>query len=176
MIESRSSILSSTLHSVKEGIRQFIVCHATNLGTLPGMLPSIKEKRCLLRRRMLPVIVTEFGYRQPFGPIILLLIDEDAKILLNILIHSLRLSISSRMKGGRSILSDAEEVKQIPNVFVDEMRVTVVYDFPRKPMIAEDPVSKDFCKPFCSKLNMGGLELDILGKSVNDDKNGVIAI
>jgi hypothetical protein len=150
MVESRSSILSSTLHSIKEGIRQFIVCRATNLSTLPGMLPSVKEKWCLLRRRMLPVVVTEFSYRQPFSPIILLLIDEDAKILLDILIHSLRLSISSRMKGGRSILSDTEEVKQTLNVFVDETRVTVMYDFPGKSMIMEDSVPKGFCEPFCS--------------------------
>jgi len=94
--------------------------------------------------------VTELGYRQPFGPIILLLIDEDAKILLDILIHSLRLPISSWMKGGRSILSDAEEVKQTPNVFVDETRVTVVYDFSGKSMITEDSVPKGFCEPFCS--------------------------
>jgi len=62
MIESRPSILSSTLHSVKEGIRRFVVCRAANLGTFPGMLSSIKEERCLLRRRMLLVIVTELGY------------------------------------------------------------------------------------------------------------------
>jgi hypothetical protein len=114
------------------------------------MLPSVKEKRCLLRRRMFLVIVTELGYRQPFSPIILSLIDEDAKVLLDILIHLLCLSVSSWMKGGRSILLDAEEGKQTLNVLVDELRVTIVYDFSRKSMIAEDSVSKDFRKPFCS--------------------------
>jgi len=51
-----------------------------------------------------------------------------------------------------------------------------MYDFLRKSMITEDSVSKDLCKPFCSKFDMGGFKLDILGKSVNDDKNCVIAI
>ena len=46
-----------------------------------------------------PVIVTELGYRQPFIPIVLLLIDEDAEVLFNILIHSFRLPVSSWMKG-----------------------------------------------------------------------------
>jgi hypothetical protein len=50
-----------------------------------------------------------------------------------------------------------------------------MYDFSRKPMIVEDSVSKDLCKPFCSKFNMGGFKLDKLGKSVNNNKNGVIA-
>jgi len=114
------------------------------------MLSSIKEEQCLLRRRMLPVIVTELGYRQPFGPIILSLIDEDAKVLLDILIHSLCLSVSGRMKGGRSILFDAEESKQTLNVFVDEPRVMIMYDFLGKSMITEDSILKGFCKPFCS--------------------------
>jgi len=43
-------------------------------------------------------------------------------------------------------------------------------------MIAEDPVSKGPCKPFCGKLNVGGFEFDIFGKSINDDENCVIAV
>ena len=176
MIKSRSSIFSSTLHLVKEGICRFVVCCATNLGTPPGMLSSIEEEWCLLCHRMFPVIVTELGYRQPFGPIILSLIDEDAKVLLDILVHSLCLSISSRMKGGRSILLDAKESKQTLNIFVDEPRVTIVYDFSGEPMITEDSVSEGFCKPFCSQFNMGGFELDILGKLIDDNKDSIVAI
>jgi hypothetical protein len=111
MIESGLSILPSMLHSFKESIRRFVVCRAMNLGTFPWMLSSVKEERCLLRCGMFPVIVTELGYRQPFIPIVLLLIDEDAKVLFYILIHSFRLPISSWMKGGQSILLDAKEVK-----------------------------------------------------------------
>jgi hypothetical protein len=100
MIESRSSILLSTLHSFKEGIRRLVVCCVTNFGTFPWMLSSVKEERCLLHCGMFPVIVTELGYRQPFGSIVLLLIDEDVKVLFNILIHSFCLPVSGWMKGG----------------------------------------------------------------------------
>ena len=51
-----------------------------------------------------------------------------------------------------------------------------MYDLLRKSMIAEDSVSKGLCKSFGGKLDMGGFKLDILGKSVNNDKNCVIAI
>ena len=80
------------------------------------------------------------------------------------------------MKGGQSILFDAEEVKQTLDVFIDKPRVAIMYDLSRKSMIAEDSVSKGLCKPFCSKLNMGGFELDIFGKPINDDKNCIIAV
>jgi hypothetical protein len=80
------------------------------------------------------------------------------------------------MKGGRSILFDAKEIKQTLDVLIDKLRVTIVYDLSRKPMIAEDSVSKGLCKPFCSKLNVGGFKFDIFGKLINDDKNCVIAV
>jgi len=75
------------------------------------MLSSVKEKRCLLCCGMFSVVMTELSYRQPFSPIVLLLIDKDVEVFLNILIHSFRLSVSGRVKGGRSILLDAKEVK-----------------------------------------------------------------
>jgi len=80
------------------------------------------------------------------------------------------------MKGGQSILFDAEEIKQVPDVLVDESRVTIMYDLSGKSMIMEDSVSKGLCKSFCGEFDMGGLKLDILGKSINHDKNGVISI
>jgi hypothetical protein len=120
--------------------------------------------------------MTELGYRQPFSPIVLLLIDKDAEVLFNILIHSFRLPVSGQVKGGRSILLDAEEVKQTLDVFVDELRIMIMYDLSQKSTIVEDSVSKGLCKPFCGKFNMGCFELDILGKSINDDKNCIIAI
>jgi len=51
-----------------------------------------------------------------------------------------------------------------------------MYDFSRKSMIAEDSVSKDLCKSFGSKFDMGSFKFDKLGKSVNNNKNGVIAV
>jgi len=60
---------------------------------------------------MFSVVMTELSYQQPFSPIVLLLIDEDAEVFLNILIDSFRLSVSGQVKGGRSILLDAKKVK-----------------------------------------------------------------
>jgi hypothetical protein len=80
------------------------------------------------------------------------------------------------MKGSRSILFDAKEIKQIPDVFVDESRVSIVYNLSRKSMIAKDSVSKGLCKSFCSELDMGGFKLDIFGEAIDNDKNGVVPI
>jgi len=71
-----------------------------NFCTFPWVLSGIKEEWCLLCCGMFSVIMTELGYRQPFSPIVLLLIDEDAEVLFNILIHSFRLPIGGQVKGG----------------------------------------------------------------------------
>jgi len=80
------------------------------------------------------------------------------------------------MEGGRSILFDAEEVKQVPDVLVDKSRVLIVYHLSGKSMITEDSVLKGLCKSFCGEFDMGGFKLDIFGEAINDNKNGVIPI
>ena len=51
-----------------------------------------------------------------------------------------------------------------------------MYNLSQKSTIVEDSVSKGLCKPCCGKFNVGCFELDILGKSINDNKDSVIAI
>jgi len=80
------------------------------------------------------------------------------------------------MKGSRSVLFDAEEIKQTPDVSVDESRISIVYNLSGKSMIAKNSVPKGLCKPFCGELDMSGFKLDIFGEAIDNDKNGVVPI
>ncbi len=63
------------------------------------------------------VVVCECGKREPFGPVGLKVVDEDAKVFLDFLIDPFRLSICLRMKGSRSVAFDLEEVVKVFHEF-----------------------------------------------------------
>jgi hypothetical protein len=147
-----------------------------DFGTFPQMLSSVKEKWCLFHCGMFSIIVAELCNRKPFIPIVLTLIDEDTKILFDVLVHLFHLSIGDQMEGSGSVLFDTQKIEQGLDVFVDESCVMIMYDLLRKSMIMEDLILKGLGKSFCSKFYMRGFEFDIFGKSINDDKNSIIPI
>ena len=52
------------------------------------------------------IIMAELGQWKPFGPIVLFVIDVEAKVLFQFLIGALSLTISLRMKGSGQIACD----------------------------------------------------------------------
>ena len=53
------------------------------------------------------VVIGEFCKGEPVGPVVLLIVDEQAEILFDFLVHSLGLSICLRMIGSRGIGCDS---------------------------------------------------------------------
>jgi len=71
----------------------------TNVDVECGVIAEVRVERRTLDRRLISVVIRELGEREKTRPVILLIIAIDTKVLLESLIHTLRLSIGLRVKG-----------------------------------------------------------------------------
>ena len=84
---------------------------------------------------MLGVVVGEFRKGEQMLPVILLIVDEDLKVLLEDLVYLFCLPISFRMICHGEVGLDAKQLTQGPPETGDEMFPTVGDDVGRGPML-----------------------------------------
>ncbi len=63
--------------------------------------------------------------RQPVGPIVLLIVNKDSKVLFDFLVNSFSLAICLRMPGGRCVRRDVEQSVKFLHELRDELRASV---------------------------------------------------
>ena len=132
------------------------------------MLTTVKEEGSLSGCCVFSVVITELGHSNPTIPVVLLVINEDAKVLFYALIHSFGLSISDWMIGGRRVLSNPNKSEEFANIFGSEPGVAVVDNFSRKTVISENAVKDDIGEAFGREFDLCWFEFYHFGKSVND--------
>ncbi len=71
------------------------------------------------------VVMCELCERQPVGPVILSIVNEDPKILFDLLVNSFGLAIRLRMPGGRCIRGDVEESVEFFHELGDKLRSSI---------------------------------------------------
>ncbi len=71
------------------------------------------------------IVVREFCERQPVGPIILSIVNEDSEILFDLLVNSFSLAIRLGMPGGRCVWRDVEQSVEFLHELGDELRASV---------------------------------------------------
>ena len=69
-----------------------------------GVIAVVRVERRTLDRRLISVIVRELSEREKIRPVMLLIVAIDLKVLFESLIHTLRLTIGLRVKGGGDTL------------------------------------------------------------------------
>ena len=96
--------------------------------TYPGESPGFKEEGRLLSRQVDVVVILEFRQRKEVCSVVLSLIDEYPKVLLQFLIDPLRLSITLRVIGSGGRYLNPKYAVQLPSEFCYELQ-TLVGDY-----------------------------------------------
>ena len=77
------------------------------------MVAVVGEERRLAGRAVGGVVVCEFRGREKLFPVVLLVVAEDAQVLLESLVDALGLAVSLRMKGRRHVGLDVGESEKV---------------------------------------------------------------
>ena len=115
-----SLVLRRKMYAMASGctLRFFIEGCFRRAVTLQAVLSSqmttrICKKHGISCRRMDPVVVSEFSLVLKINPIILLVVDETTKILLQSLVVTLSLAISLHMIARRKLSRNAEKIEHV---------------------------------------------------------------
>ncbi|KNZ71518.1 hypothetical protein J132_09180 [Termitomyces sp. J132] len=79
------------------------------------MLLSVEEEWEELSRHVNMVVVLELGIREKFIPVILVLIAEEAEVLLQLLIYVFSLAIGLQVVGGGGVELYAKQLMELPS-------------------------------------------------------------
>jgi len=82
----------------------------TNVEVERGVIAVVSIERGTLDRRLISVVVRELGEREKIRPVVLLIVAIHAEVLFQSLIHTLRLTICLRVKGGGESLLQTHHV------------------------------------------------------------------
>jgi hypothetical protein len=93
------------------------------------MISHQEEERGLPGGLAPPVVVCELCEREILRPVVLLMVDEEPEIRFYPLVISFRLSIRSRVVGGRDVLLYGEQTTQLPCESGCEPWISVAYYF-----------------------------------------------
>jgi uncharacterized membrane protein len=87
------------------------------------------------------VVVGELSHGQPFFPVVLAMVYEDAQVLFNCLIHALCLTICLGMVCSGGVLLDAEDSEKFGDVLRDESSVTIMNHAMWESMVSDNSIS-----------------------------------
>ena len=104
---------------------------------------------------MLGVVVGELRKREQMLPVILLVVDEDLKVLLEDLVHPFRLTVGFGVVSRGKVGLDAKQLTQRPPETGDEMFPMVGDDVRRGPMLGEDMHQEEHSEILSIDIPMG---------------------
>jgi hypothetical protein len=110
------------------------------------------------------IVVLELGHRQEIVPVILSLIDEDVKILLQLLVDSFGLPIHLWVICSQSCNSDRQQAVQLTSELSNKLDTSVQNHIPRQSMWLPHMVQEELC---CSSSCDGGVRGDEVGSLRN---------
>ncbi len=85
---------------------------------------------------------------KPIGPVILPIVNEDVKILLDLLVNSFSLTIHLGMESGRCVGRDVEESIKLFHELGDELRSPIGDDDLRHAVFGIDVISENLRPSF----------------------------
>ena len=109
-------------------------------------------------------------------PVILRIVDEEPKVLLEDLVYSFHLPIGFRMIFHGEVGLDAKQLTQGPPETGDEMFPTVGDDVGRGSMLREEVYQEKHSKILSINIPMGCDEQCHFGEMADNDQDGVVAI
>jgi hypothetical protein len=91
------------------------------------------------------VVVLELSHRQEVIPVVLSLVDEDAKILLQLLVDSFGLDVGLQVICNRSCNSDRQQAVQLTSELSKELDTSVRNHISRQSMQLPHMVQEESC-------------------------------
>jgi len=119
------------------------------------------------------VVVCEFRGREKLFPVVLLVVAEDAQVLLENLVDALGLAVSLRMKGRRHVGLDVGESEKVPPEPRGENLVAIGHDVGREAVESADVPEEEASDLWGVGSGLGGREVRHLGEAIDHDEDGV---
>jgi hypothetical protein len=101
---------------------------ADRLSAKVGVLPGVKSEWSLTGGRVDSVVVGKFCNGEPLHPVILVMVDEDAEVLLDLLVDLLCLSIHQRVECHGEVCLNPEEQIEFSHELGSEHGASVTND------------------------------------------------
>src|SRR3984893_19423820 len=121
------------------------------------------------------VVERELCCRQPLCPVILKMVNIGTEILLNLLIHPLRLPICLWVEGSARIRIHSNHRVELLHKVRDELGALVTHNLLRDSMISEHSVAEDTCSSKSCKVDPNPLNQCPLCEFIEDNKDGVMS-
>ncbi len=115
-----------------------------------------------LRSAVDAVVVRELSEREPVAPICLSVVDKDSEVLLDLLVHSFRLSIGLWVKGGGCVRGNVKHSVEFLHELRDELWASVRDNDLRHSMPCVYVVPKNPGPAFSGEFDVAGNRYDCL--------------
>ena len=102
-------------------------------------------------------------------------IDEDAEVLLDLLVNSFGLTIGLGVIGGREIGFYSGHRIKIPHGLGCELRSSIADGFSRESKLGPKVILINACSAEGGEFHVGRECDDVFGKAVNDHNDGVVS-
>ena len=134
----------------------------------------VDEEGGVTERRLDLVVVRELGQGEPFRLVGLVMVDEYAQVLLNLLVYPLCLPICLRVVCCGRIALDAHQLVKVLHEPGLELGTSVMDDLLGNAVQPENVVSVDFCHAMCRQGCLGGDDMYLLGESIHHHADGIV--
>lgn len=122
------------------------------------------------------VVVGELGERKETGPVGLLIVAVAADVLFQCLIRTLRLTISFRVITRSEMEDHPQGDSETSEEAGDEFGAPVVSNMSWDTVLGEDVNDEEFGKFLRGDSAVAGNEDRLLGKAIDDNKDGVVTV
>ena len=113
------------------------------------------------------VVILEFCKRKQLGPVILSLVDEEMKVLLQFLVYPLRLTIPLWVVSCGSRQFNSENSIEFLSEFRNKLGAPIEHYLPRQPMVSPDVLEEEPCGSSCNNSGECRSKVSSLGDRVH---------
>ena len=128
----------------------------------------------MTERHLNLIVVRELGQGEPFQPVGLVMVDEYAQVLLDLLVYPLRLPICLWVVRRRRVALDAHQLVKVLHEPGLELGASIVDDLPGNPVQPEDVVSVDLSHAVCCQGCLGRDDVYLLGEPIHHHADGIV--
>ena len=133
-LQGSCSLLLQTCHAIDKGGGRLIRNHRVE-GVAMGRVKTIVDvKRRVTCRRMHPVVVGKLSDAEPINPTVLVVVDVEAQVLLQFLVHPFCLSIDLWVVGSGGVILNTHQPVEVDGKLGLKLRSSVMDDFRGNPV------------------------------------------
>ena len=130
----------------------------------------------MLECRLYPAVDRKLGYREEFCPVILTLASKDPKVLFDLFVHSLSLTVRLGVICRRKLAVDAKLLVQRFDRLGCKLRAAIRDEASREPVETEDVANMEVRNAISVDCVVGKREVGLLAIEVDVSGDGVVRL